>query len=70
MSYVEHVEPVDTNIVLFSLKGMSREDFLARLAAQQIKAITFGTDGIRMVTHLDFTDEMLERLLKALKELK
>lgn len=70
MPYVAHVEPVDTNIVLFSLKGMSREDFLARLADQQIKAITFGADGIRMVTHLDFTDEMLERLLKVLKELK
>lgn len=68
--YVAHVEPVDTNIVLFSLKGMSREDFLIRLGDQQVKAIPFGADGIRMVTHLDFTDEMLERLLKVLKELK
>ena len=70
MPYVGQVEPVDTNIVLFSLKGLTTGDFLSKLAAHHIKAAAFGPGSIRMVTHLDFTDEMLERLLKALKEVK
>lgn len=70
MPYVEAVEPVDTNIVLFSLKGMETADFLQRLAEKNIKAIAFGPGSIRMVTHLDFTDEMLEDLLNVLKSLK
>lgn len=67
MPYVASVEPVDTNIVLFSLKGIERPQFLDKLAAEGIKAISFGADSIRMVTHLDFTDEMLEHLLQVLQ---
>ncbi|WP_017732396.1 threonine aldolase family protein [Nafulsella turpanensis] len=69
LPYVAAVEPVDTNIVLFSLKGVSTKEFLERLAAEQIKAIAFGPDSIRMVTHLDFSEEMLQRLLKVLNEI-
>lgn len=67
-AYVEAVEPVDTNIVLFSLTGISPQQFLQKLEAQQIKAIGFGANSIRMVTHLDFSDEMLGHLLEVLKD--
>lgn len=65
--YVESVEPVDTNIVLFSLKGTEPQQFLEKLAAENVKAIGFGANSIRMVTHLDFTDEMLDHLLQVLQ---
>ena len=69
MPFVAAVEPVDTNIVLFTLKGVSTKEFLERMAAEQIKAVAFGPESIRMVTHLDFSEEMLQRLLVVLKKL-
>lgn len=68
--YVAEVQPVDTNIVLFELKGISTGLFLAKLEDEGIKAISFGPQWIRMVTHLDFTDEMLEHLLQVLKKMR
>ena len=70
MPYVAEVQPVDTNIVLFELKGISNSQFLGQLEQEGIKAISFGPQNIRMVTHLDFTDEMLEHLLGVLKKIK
>lgn len=69
LSYVKAVLPVDTNIVIFDLKdGLTAEAYIARLAEKQIKVAAFGKQTIRMVTHLDFTDEMLEQLLATLKK--
>ena len=71
LSYVSSVLPVDTNIIIFDLKdGMSAEQFIAKLAEKNIKVAAFGKQTIRMVTHLDFTDEMLDALIKELKALK
>jgi threonine aldolase len=67
-SYVASVEPVDTNIVLFSLSGITPQEFLEKLAAENIKVIGFGANSIRMVTHLDFSDAMLEHLLEVLAQ--
>ncbi len=63
LAFVEELYPVDTNIVLFRLGEQKKsEDFLKALANDNIKAVPFGKQTIRMVTHLDFTDEMLERV--------
>jgi threonine aldolase len=70
-AWVKGVLPVDTNIVIFELNnGITAEEFIAAMAAKQIKVVAFGKYTIRMVTHLDFTDEMLERLLVELKTFK
>ena len=39
------------------------QQFIGKLAANNIKAITVGKSDVRFVTHLDFTDEMLEKVL-------
>jgi threonine aldolase len=67
---VEEILPVDTNIVICKL-GSERmmQHLLNYLKGQQILASAFGKDNIRMVTHLDFTDSMLERLLTALQQM-
>lgn len=69
--YVESILPVYTNIVIFNLnkKVLSGEQFEAKLREQGIRVSAFGKDTIRMVTHLDFTDEMLNRSIKALSTL-
>jgi threonine aldolase len=60
--------PVDTNILIFKLKNeMNDREFLELLKARGILAIGFGLQTIRMVTHLDFTDEKLALAKKILK---
>ena len=70
-SYVKDIRPVHTNIIIFDLReGLSADQFLERLAAHHIFAAPFGPETVRFVTHLDFTDAMLERTVKVLEELE
>ncbi len=70
LSYIDSILPVYTNIVIFNLKKeLSGEVFEKKLAERGIKISSFGKQTIRLVTHLDFTDEMLEQTLKVLEEL-
>lgn len=66
-NFVESILPVKTNIVIFTLsKVLNREDFIQRLAKQNILTAAFGKQTIRFVTHLDFDDNMLERVIQVL----
>lgn len=67
---VEDVVPVYTNIVIFNLhKKIQPQAFVEKLAARGIKATGFGKQAIRFVTHLDFTDDMLEQTNGILKSI-
>ena len=66
---VTEVFPVMTNIVIARLQDISPEDFLSKLADKGIKAVKFGKDQVRFVTHLDFNDEMLELFGERIKEI-
>jgi threonine aldolase len=69
-AWVSSVMPVDTNIIIFSVvDSLSPASVLDRLAKENIRAIQFGPQQIRMVTHLDFTDEMLERVVDVLSKI-
>lgn len=57
---VAEVFPVATNIVIARLKGIAPDEFLGKLSEKGIKAVKFGKDQVRFVTHLDFDDGMLE----------
>ena len=68
LNYIDNVLPVDTNIIIFNLNDkLNPEAFVQKLAANNIKAVGFGKQAIRFVTHLDFTDEMLEKVESILK---
>jgi threonine aldolase len=70
LSYVESVLPVDTNIVIFNLTDKyTAVTFEEALKPFDIKLAAFGKQTIRFVTHLDFTDEMLEKVIEVLKKL-
>jgi threonine aldolase len=70
LSFVEEVVPVETNIIFFRLiDSMGEIEFLERLAKKDIHALALSPQNIRMVTHLDFTDDMLDQLVKALKSI-
>ena len=58
LSYVDFVQPIDTNIVIFSLKPSYNEDlFIKTLAKKNIRLIQLGRGKIRMVTHRDYTKD-------------
>jgi threonine aldolase len=69
-SYVESVLPVESNIVIFNLNSkMTPDIFVKKLAEHNIRTTGFGKQAVRLVTHLDFTDEMLEKTVDALKKI-
>ncbi len=67
-SHVSKVEPVDTNIIIFSLNdGMEVNYFLNQLRGHGILALGFGGNSIRMVTHLDINEDMMGRFETGIK---
>ncbi len=69
LSFVKSVMPVDTNIIIFELDGVTPEQFLSKLAGHNIKALAFGPAQIRLVTHLDFSDGMLDKTIEVFKKI-
>ena len=70
MSYVKLLKPVHTNIVIFQLQDDIKDlDFIEKLKAKGIIAVTFGGNTIRFVTHLDISEKMIEQTCKLLKEI-
>lgn len=67
---VKFVEPIETNIVIFNvIDSINEEDFMNRLKKAGISLISMGQGKLRMVTHLDFTEEMLEMVVNTLENI-
>ena len=67
LSYVKKVEPVETNIVIFYVNDhLEANDFIDAMATKNILLTPMGEGKIRIVTHLDITREMIDRLLEEL----
>lgn len=70
-SYVKRVEPIETNIVIFYVNdSLNPTDFIKKMEERNILLISMGQGKIRIVTHLDYTDEMHKILLEELKNFK
>lgn len=68
--FVKNVEPIETNIVIFNvIEEISEEAFISRLNDAGIGLISMGQGKLRMVTHLDFTEEMLESVVHTLEHI-
>ena len=69
--YVGEVEPVETNIVIFYLKEPSAEaGFMKQLQQEKIRISNMGQGKLRIVTHLDYTQEMHEHFLNVLGKIE
>lgn len=69
-SWISKMLPVDSNIIIFYLNDSIKDvDFVNKLKEQNILVSHMGKQAIRMVTHLDFTESMLEKVEPALKSL-
>lgn len=71
LPYVTGLLPVDTNIVIFELdKKVLAVDLVARLKEQGILAVPFGKHEVRLVTHLDISDDMVDYFAQAVSKMK
>lgn len=61
--------PPPTNIVILNTSPLSSGEFVTRLENYGIKSIAFGENQVRMVTHLDISDDDIEWTLEALEKL-
>ncbi|WP_297693420.1 low specificity L-threonine aldolase [uncultured Eudoraea sp.] len=71
LSFIKKVEPLETNIIIFEINEdyLSAEDFIEKLRTKDIHIIGMGSSKLRIVTHMDYTEQMHETLLKTLKTL-
>ena len=69
--FIAHVAPVDTNIIIFELDETrcTQEVFMQKMQEHQVRLISMGGGKLRLVTHLDYTQQMHERFLDILDRL-
>lgn len=70
LSYIEKVEPVETNIVIFELSDtIDAALFNKKMHDNGILISDMGEGKMRLVTHLDYTNIMHNKMLDVLKTL-
>lgn len=68
VSYITKVETIETNIIIFYVdEKIGADNFINKMKEKNILLTPMGEGKIRIVTHLDYTDQMHEMLLKELK---
>ena len=68
--WVARVEPVETNIVIFTLApGTDELAFMDKLRLKGISISSMGQGKLRMVTHLDYREVMHTYVLETLQKL-
>jgi threonine aldolase len=71
LSFVKEVLKAETNIVIFEVDSkIGEKAVLKKLAEKNIKASAFGANLVRMVTHLDFTTDMLNYVVETMPTIK
>ena len=71
LDYVGDIRPVHSNILIFDVKPpFTAASFLEILKEKGINASAFGPQTVRFVTHLDFTETMLEETISILRGIK
>ena len=71
MVIVKSIEPVETNIIIFSLNSAENETkFIKYLKDREIHIMKLGKGKIRIVTHRNYTEEQHEYLLTILTKMK
>ena len=70
LDMVEHVLPVESNIVICRLReGVDQLRLLDDMKKKGLLAVPFGPSTLRMVTHLDVTDEKISQAIEILNAL-
>lgn len=71
LQWVSEVLPVDTNIVIFRVKEPLTASMVSgKLAEEGVLSIDFDRQSVRLVTHLDFTENMLDQAINIIRQLR
>ena len=71
LDFIKKVEAVETNIIIFYTSDrVNDNDFINKLGSQNVLITGMGQGKLRIVTHLDFTDEMFDKFIEILNKLK
>lgn len=66
--FVGEILPVETNIIIFEVKGkFIPQQFAAKMKEQNILMIAISPTQVRIVTHLDISREMVEKTIELIK---
>jgi len=66
---IVHVIPPQTNIVIFDVDpAVGGDHFLHHLESKGVRAVPFGKNRVRMVTHLDVDDADIRKAVDTVKE--
>ncbi|GGG43945.1 threonine aldolase [Croceivirga lutea] len=71
LNFIKKVEPIETNIIIFELdeSKITQEKFMNILEKHAISLIGMGQGKLRLVTHLDYTQEMHKVFLQVLNSI-
>ena len=70
-SWVQQVEPVETNILIFTIvPQLSDEAFMEKLRQKNIQISSLGKGKLRIVTHLDYREVMHSYVVETLQKLE
>ena len=67
---VASVDPVETNIVIFSLHGNHASEAVQALAAVGVGCFAFGPNKVRLVTHLDMTPDDVHEACRRIAQIR
>ncbi len=71
LPFILKVENVETNIVIFYLnETLSEEKFMKQLEKENIRISNLGHGKLRIVTHLDYTEDLHPKFLDIMKNIK
>jgi threonine aldolase len=69
-AFVEFIEPVVTNIVLIKLTAsVERDSLINQLRENGVLVVPLGPQVIRMVTHLELDDKMVEKTIEVMRSI-
>ncbi len=67
---VKMILPVETNLIIFELKeGEDPKRFISKMKERDILLLTISDTRLRIVTHLDITEEMVELFINNLEQI-
>jgi threonine aldolase len=71
LSWVAEVEPVETNILIFSVNtAIDENQLIDKLKQRNIAISSMGHGKLRIVTHLDYREVMHSYVLETLEKLE
>lgn len=71
LSFIKKVEPIETNIIIFEIDEdkMNSNEFVEELKQNNIHIIGMGQGKLRIVTHLNYSDDMHSYFLERIANL-